>query len=133
MKVQQYILALLLVVFTLPAAADPVDLAKRRYLSPQEAASLQQKVILLDVRSAEEWRAGHIKGAVHIPYDQVPDKISTIIPDRSVPIVIYCASGGRARYVIGAVRKLGYTAVPVMKGGYRQLVDSGMVKSCPSC
>ena len=108
--------------------ADPIDLATRQSLTPQEAATLQQEVIFLDVRSNMEWLMGHVRGAVHIPYQDVAKEVASIIPDRSVPVITYCASGGRASYVIESMRKLGYTVVPVVGGGYRELIANGMQK-----
>ena len=109
--------------------ADPIDLATRQSLTPQEAATLQQEVIFLDVRSNMEWLMGHVRGAVHIPYQDVAKEVASIIPDRSVPVITYCASGGRASYVIESMRKLGYTVVPVVGGGYRELIANGMQKN----
>jgi len=112
----------------LPCLAEDQDLAKRQSLSPQEAATLQQEVIYLDVRSTVEWLTGHVKGAVHIPHDEVAQKVASVIPDRSVPVIVYCASGGRAFYVVDAMQKLGYTVVPVVNGGYRELIANGLEK-----
>ena len=128
MKLPSALTAIFLFALSLPCAADPVDLTKRQTLSPQEAASLQQEVIYLDVRSTLEWLMGRVKGAVHIPYDEVPEKITTVIPDRSVPVVTYCVSGARASHVVEPMKKLGYTVVPVVNGGYRELIANGMEK-----
>ena len=108
--------------------AEPVNLATQQSLTPREAASLKQEVIFLDVRSTLEWHMGHVKGAVHIPYEDVAKEVTEAIPDRSVPVVTYCASGGRASYVVESMRKLGYTVVPVVGGGYRELIANGMQK-----
>ncbi|UCD68417.1 MAG: rhodanese-like domain-containing protein [Betaproteobacteria bacterium] len=128
MKISRNIVAFSLFVFTLPCLGEPMALSKRQFLSPREAASLQQKVTYLDVRSTLEWLRGHIKGAVHIPYDEVADKVAALIPDRSTPVIAYCASGGRARSVVDAMQKLGYTVVPVVNGGYRELIANGLEK-----
>jgi phage shock protein E len=127
-KTARQCLVLLLLATALPCLAEPLDLNKRQSLSPKEAASLQQEVIFLDVRSAAEWEAGHIKGAIHIPYTEAAGKVASVIPDRSVPIVTYCSVGGRASYVVDALRKQGYTVVPVTRGGYLQLIGYGMEK-----
>ena len=128
MKISRIIFPLLFVAFTLPSFAEPLDLSKRQSLTPQEAASLQQEVIFLDVRTSYEWRAGHIKGAIHVPYQEAAGKVATLIPDRSVPIVAYCTVGGRASFVVDDLRKQGYTVVPVTRGGYLQLIGHGMEK-----
>jgi phage shock protein E len=103
-----------------------IDLAKRQNLTPTEAASLKQDVVFLDVRSSIEWYQGHLKGAIHIPHDEVDEKVGSLVPDKSLPVVTYCAVGGRAASVVKSLRSKGYTVVPVTRGGYRELVENGM-------
>lgn len=128
MKISKFSWVIVVAVLSVPFSAVALDLKRQQYLTPQQAASLQQEVIFLDVRSTLEWLTGRVKGAVHIPHDEVAKKIATLIPDRSVPIVTYCASGGRALYVVDAMRKQGYTVVPVVNGGYRELIANGIEK-----
>ncbi len=128
LKTSRFIAAIVLLISAWPCFAEPIDLGKRQSLTPREAASLQQGVIFLDVRTTLEWLRGHVKGAVHIPYDEVPGKVAALIPDRSKPVIAYCASGGRAQYVVEAMQKLGYTVVPVIDGGYRELIANGLEK-----
>ena len=126
MKRSGHIFPLLILLFASPCIAEPLDLSKRQSLSPKEAASLQQEVTYLDVRSTLEWLAGHVDGAVHIPYNKVARDFASAHPDRSVPVIPYCVSGARAMYVVGALRKQGYTVVPVTNGGYRELIANGL-------
>ena len=49
--------------------------------------------LLIDVREQDEWDEGHIPGAVHIPRGNLESRIERTAPDRSEPIVIYCAAG----------------------------------------
>ena len=128
MKISGYVVPILVLVFALPCFAEPVNLSKRQSLSPQEAASLQQEVIYLDVRTSFEWLRGHVKGAIHIPHDEVAEQFASLNLDRSVPIITYCTSGGRASFVVDALRKQGYTVVPVTHGGYRELISNGLEK-----
>ncbi len=67
--------------------------------------------ILLDVRTEAEYAAGHIDGAVHLLYTDVMEKATDILPDKSVPIVVYCSAGKRSAQAQMALRALGYTAV----------------------
>jgi phage shock protein E len=136
-RLSRHVLMVLLVVLAPAGLAEPAapndagtpDLGQRQSLSPREAASLRnENVIYLDVRSTLEWLAGHVEGAVHLPYDEVARDVDSVLPDRSVPVIVYCASGGRASYVIAAMRKQGYTVAPVTNGGYRELIANGMRK-----
>jgi phage shock protein E len=119
-------LLLCLLCLSLPVMADPVDFGTRASLTPVEAVALRDQVVLLDVRSSAEWLMGHASGAIHIPHDEVATRVAALIPDRTTPIVTYCASGGRASLVIAALKAQGYTAVPVTPGGYKQLLEAGI-------
>ncbi|HUR80281.1 MAG TPA: molybdopterin-synthase adenylyltransferase MoeB [Thermoanaerobaculia bacterium] len=88
-------------------------------------AELQQKlndgadVVLIDVREPYEWNAGHIDGAVHIPMNQVPQRLAEIPKDKEV--VMICRSGARSGHVqqhlIGAQ---GYSRVKNLIGGMQR-------------
>ncbi|HAK50427.1 MAG TPA: hypothetical protein DCM54_00765 [Gammaproteobacteria bacterium] len=116
-------LVLMVLILAFPSMAQ--DLSERQSLSPKEAAALQGKVTYLDVRTALEWLRGHVKDAIHIPHDEVAEDVAKVIPDKSVPVVAYCGSGRRAASVVESMREQGYTVVPVVNGGYSELIESG--------
>ena len=101
------------------------DLSERQSLSPKEAAALRGKVTYLDVRTTLEWLRGHVKGAIHIPHDEVAEGVAKMIPNKSIPVVAYCRSGKRAASVVESMREQGYTVVPVVNGGYSELIAAG--------
>ncbi|MHB1454040.1 MAG: rhodanese-like domain-containing protein [Saccharofermentanales bacterium] len=70
-----------------------------------------EKVTVLDVRTRDEFQQGHIKGAVHIPYDQIPAKASGLLPDKNAKILVYCASGARSSAGTRSLVSLGYADV----------------------
>ncbi|WP_375498152.1 rhodanese-like domain-containing protein [uncultured Jatrophihabitans sp.] len=74
--------------------------------------------VLLDVRENEEWAAGHIAGAVHVPMNEVPQRLSydpgPITPEATV--VVICKVGGRSAQVTAWLRQQGYQAVN-LEGG----------------
>jgi rhodanese-related sulfurtransferase len=74
--------------------------------------------VLLDVREPEEWAAGRIAGAVHIPMNRVPHQLKfdagAVTPDAS--IVVVCKVGGRSAAVTAWLRNQGYDAVN-LEGG----------------
>jgi phage shock protein E len=63
---------------------------------------------VIDVRTVQEWDNGHLEGAVLIPYDQIGDKIGTVVKDKSQKIYLYCRSGHRAGIAKESLEKLGY-------------------------
>ncbi len=93
-------LATLLLALALPAAA----LAGKPAVSPaalDELARRPDAPLLLDVRSPEEFAAGHVPGAVNIPHDQVAQRLSEI--DRQRWVLVYCQSGRRAGMAEGVL------------------------------
>ncbi|KAE9527947.1 rhodanese-like domain-containing protein [Testudinibacter aquarius] len=94
--------------------------------TPQQLQQQQQtqQAILLDVRSLEEFNAGHLQSAVHIAHDQIASQISQISSDKQQPIYVYCRSGRRSELAKAELEKLGYHNV-INLGGYQQLQADG--------
>jgi phage shock protein E len=88
-------------------------------------ADKDSKVLLLDVRTAQEYAEGHIPGAVLLPYDELAAKLKE--PDKGRPIVVYCRSGRRSAIAKEALEGLGYTNVSDF-GGYPNWTR-GLVKN----
>lgn len=63
---------------------------------------------LVDVREPDEWVAGHIDGALHIPMGQLSERQDELAEDRT--IVAVCRSGNRSGQVVAALRNAGYDA-----------------------
>ena len=68
-------------------------------------------VILLDVRSPEEYASGYLQGALNIPHDRIEAEISAIAPDKAAQVILYCRSGRRANTALETLRAMGYTNV----------------------
>ncbi len=78
------------------------------------------RVILLDCRRPEEWAAGRIPGAVHIPMDQIEARADELEDDeggKAHPIAVYCHTGRRSLRVASALRGLGYSRASSVAGG----------------
>lgn len=79
-------------------------------------------VVVLDVREDDEWRAGHIEGATHVPLADLPARVDEITADKRVLVV--CRSGGRSAQATGFLRSQGRNAVNV-DGGMRAWQAAG--------
>lgn len=64
--------------------------------------------VLLDVRTAEEYRNGHIDGSINLPLDRI-HQIENIIKDKSTPLYVYCYSGSRSGQAVSCLKRIGYT------------------------
>ena len=72
--------------------------------------------VLIDVRSAEEYIADHVAGAVNIPHDEIRQRIHGSVPDQSTTVYVYCRSGKRAGLAEEALVAAGYTNVVNLGG-----------------
>ncbi len=82
-----------------------------RRVKPEEARTLVAKgARLLDVRSAGEFGAGHLPGAVNVPLSELSSRLSEVGP-KDRPIVVYCRSGARSASAAGILRKAGFSSV----------------------
>jgi sulfur-carrier protein adenylyltransferase/sulfurtransferase len=87
---------------------------------------LEEGVAVIDVREAEEFSAGHIPGAKHVPRSYLESRIESAVPDRSTPVILYCASGNRSAYGARTLTQdLGYEHVRSMTGGFTLWKDRG--------
>src|SRR5215208_2931304 len=83
-------------------------------------------VVLVDVRESEEWDAGHIRGAKHVPRGYLESRIEGAVKDRDQRVVLYCASGQRSALAANTLREqLGYENVASMNGGITLWKDRG--------
>lgn len=93
-------------------------------ITPRETKALLSTagsgVILLDCRRPEEWAAGRIPGAVHIPMDQVDRRADELEDDeggRGHPIAVYCHTGRRSLRVASMLRAMGFAKASSVAGG----------------
>lgn len=70
---------------------------------------------LVDVRTKEEYKSGHIKGSLNIPLQNI-ERITQYIKDLNTPIFIYCLSGSRSRQAQTILKKMGYTNITNIGG-----------------
>jgi rhodanese-related sulfurtransferase len=76
-----------------------------------------ENVFVLDVREPDEFKAGHIEGAVNIPIRLLAKSLDKLPADKAAPIAIVCKSGIRAAYGTMTLKLLGYTNVKDVVGG----------------
>lgn len=69
------------------------------------------EVIILDVRTEEEYNAQHIPNAVLIPNETITDKMPELLPDLDAEILVYCRSGNRSAHAAKKLIEIGYTNV----------------------
>jgi sulfur-carrier protein adenylyltransferase/sulfurtransferase len=100
-----------------------------REVTPQQVNDLLtnngKSHVLLDVRESDEWRQGHLEGALPLPRGFLEIKVETAIPDKNAPIIAYCAGGVRSLLAAKAMKEMGYQNVSSMSGGYTAWKNGG--------
>ena len=66
--------------------------------------------VLLDVRTPEEYREGHIPGSVNVPLQSI-DKVASAVDDKDKTVFVYCRSGARSSQAVAFMKQMGYTDV----------------------
>lgn len=80
------------------------------------AASTDSKPLVIDVRTQAEWDEGHLDIAVHIPLDQITDRIVEVAPNKDQKVYLHCRSGGRSGQAKVELEGLGFTNVENVGG-----------------
>ncbi|OGB68426.1 sulfurtransferase [Malikia spinosa] len=90
-------------------------------------AAIRDADVLLDVREAEEFAAGHLPGAVHASRGLLEFKLSGSpqLASRDLSFVIYCKTSGRAALAAVAMREMGYLNVKSIAGGFDAWAAAG--------
>jgi sulfur-carrier protein adenylyltransferase/sulfurtransferase len=97
-------------------------------LSAAEVQSLLErdgKHVILDVREREEYREGHLDGALSLPRGFLEIKVESTLPDKNAPIIAYCAGGVRSLLAAKVMKEMGYQNVISMSGGYSAWKTAG--------
>jgi len=76
----------------------------------------------IDVRTANEFNAGHLQGAAHIPYEEISARIGEVTSDKGASIHLYCRSGHRSGVAQQTLQAMGFKHA-VNEGGYEDLVQ----------
>ena len=100
-----------------PAVADPtptVAPAEYKKISATDAKARMDsgdEIVILDVRTKEEFDAGHIAGAILVPNETILDTQPELLPDLDAEILVYCRSGNRSAQAAKKLIAIGYTNV----------------------
>jgi len=106
----------------LSGCAGTIDSAA---LAPRLAA-LNERPVLVDVRTVSEYQGGHLPGAVNVPVHALPFRMGDVpVSDRGGPVVVYCAHGPRAGLAGFFLRVAGFSQVMHLQGDIRSWLAAG--------
>ena len=87
------------------------------YYTLQQMIREDNTVILLDVRSMQEFKEGHLLGAINIPLGDLKNKANLLISNHEQKVIVYCQMGGRSKKAINILYKMGFTNLYQLNGG----------------
>jgi molybdopterin/thiamine biosynthesis adenylyltransferase/rhodanese-related sulfurtransferase len=118
-----------------PSGAELLRQIKSRIDEVEPAVVREQMsngAVVVDVRETEEFAAGHIPGAKHVPKSYLESRIEGAVPDRSQHVILYCQSGNRSAWAARTLLEdLGYEHVESMTGGITLWKDRGYAVEVP--
>ncbi|MEO0374309.1 MAG: rhodanese-like domain-containing protein [Cyanobacteria bacterium P01_A01_bin.17] len=91
-----------------------------------EQIETQTAPVILDVRSAREYREGHIPGAINIEFRQLPQRLSELPTTQGQAIVVYCETGVRAAVANVTLQNAGYTPILQLTGHMKAWRSKGL-------
>ncbi|MDB5881717.1 MAG: rhodanese-like protein [Ramlibacter sp.] len=97
-------------------------------LSAANAVQLinRERAVVVDVCEAEEYAAGHVGGAKNVPVGQLEQRLPEVVKNKTVPLILVCASGARANRALAVAKKLGYDKAQVLAGGLKAWKEANL-------
>lgn len=117
-------------------AEDMTDKAAYHKLSAEEAYEMMasQEVVVVDVRTREEYDGGHIENAVLVPNESIGSEMPEALPDKEATLLVYCRSGRRSKDAAQKLLALGYQSVYdfdtilIVQTQFKVMVDDGQLE-----
>jgi len=111
MKKMQLLIILLLLVTLVGCGNKEITYQTISAATAKEMMDEDKDVIILDVRTKDEYNEKHIEGAILLPVTVVAERVESLIPDKDTTILVYCRSGNRSATASAELVSLGYTDV----------------------
>ncbi len=120
-------LALIAVLVVLACEASQSQKPIMTEVSQQEFVSHRPgDFLILDVRTPQEYAAGHVESALNIPHDVLADRLAQIQKYAATPVVVYCESGKRAGMAAETLAQAGFGDVRHLTGDMRGWREAGL-------
>jgi phage shock protein E len=100
----------------LQACAPSTVIMKMTHQQAIDAMTQDASIVLVDVRTPQEYASGYVDGAINIPLDTIESSFKNIIPNKDTRLFIICRSGNRSAEAAQILKKLGYTNITDIGG-----------------
>jgi rhodanese-related sulfurtransferase len=88
-------------------------------------------LLVLDVRTPDEFAAGHVPGAINVPHDQVEACVGELEAARTRDVVVYCGAGKRAAMALETLKRLGFSRLGHLEGDWKAWEAAGLPAERP--
>jgi rhodanese-related sulfurtransferase len=86
----------------------------------------RERAVVVDVSETEEFAAGHVGGAKNVPVGQLEQRLPEVVKNKTVPLIIVCPNGMRAKRALAVAKKLGYDKAQVLAGGLKSWKEANL-------
>lgn len=86
----------------------------------------RNKAVVIDVSETSEFASGHVSGAKSVPLGDLESRLPAVVKNKSLPLILVCASGARANRAVVVAKKLGYEQAQVLGGGLRAWKEANL-------
>lgn len=94
-------------------AANIAEVSQDQLIAKQ---TNKEDMLVLDVRTPNEFKAGHVPGAMNISFNEIPANMDKLYSYKDKEVVVYCRSGSRAKVGISTLDQLGFTHISHLSG-----------------
>jgi rhodanese-related sulfurtransferase len=86
----------------------------------------RERAVVVDVSETDEFAACHVGGAKNVPLGQFEQRLTDVVKNKGVPLILVCASGSRANRALAIAKKLGYEKAQVLAGGLKSWKEANL-------
>lgn len=112
-KLSKIIILICSLIVTSVFANEVPEISQQDYL---EAVKSPNNIVLLDVRSKEEYNEGHVPGAINISHNTIKDNLNFLKQHKNSTVIVYCRSGRRAAFAENILAENGFTNLQHLTG-----------------
>jgi rhodanese-related sulfurtransferase len=86
----------------------------------------RERAVIVDVRETDEFASGHVGGARNVPVGELEKRLPEVVKNKTVPLILVCSQGSRAKRALDVARKLGYDKAQVLAGGQKAWQEANL-------
>ncbi|AMO24189.1 rhodanese-like domain-containing protein [Ramlibacter tataouinensis] len=86
----------------------------------------RERAVVVDISEPEEFAQGHIGGARNVPLSQLEQRLPEVVKNKTLPVILVCATGARAGRAAATAKRLGYEKAQALAGGLKSWKEANL-------